>query len=102
MSGARKITARRYPITARANNTAGQTGGYDTSCFPATTWSVEMKMHPARYFPIRAVSAALQGTQGWTAVTQKLQVGIAREQQAEAAKLDAAIAANLKEQGYGG
>ena len=76
----------------RANNTAGQTGGYDTSCFPATTWSVEMKMHPARYFPIRAVSAGLQGTQGWTALTQNRQVGMAREQQAEAAKLDAAIA----------
>jgi hypothetical protein len=32
----------------------------------------------------------------------KRQPGIAREQQAEAAKLDAAIAANLKELGYGG
>jgi len=80
-----------------------------------------MKMHPARYFPIRAVSAALRGTQGWTAVTQKRQPGIAREQQAEAAKLDAAIAktsplpvgegkgerveplgSSLKELGYGG
>jgi hypothetical protein len=106
---------------ARANNTAGQTGGYDASCFSATTWSVEMKMHPARYFPIRAVSAALRGTQGWTALTQKRQVGMAREQQAEAAKLDAAIAktsplpvgegkgvrveplgGSLKELGYGG
>jgi len=48
MSAARKITARGYRITARAN-----------------------------------VGAAL------------------REQQAEAAKLDAAIAANLKELGYG-
>jgi hypothetical protein len=28
--------------------------------------------------------------------------GVSREQQAEAAKLDAAIAANLKELGYGG
>jgi hypothetical protein len=35
-------------------------------------------------------------------VTQKLQAGMAREQQAEAAKLDAAITANLKELGYGG
>jgi hypothetical protein len=35
-------------------------------------------------------------------VTQKRQVGMAREQQAEAAKSDAAIAANLKELGYGG
>jgi len=33
-------------------------------------------------------------------VTQKLQTGMAREQQAEAAKLDAAIAANLNELGY--
>ena len=101
MNGARKITARRYPITARANNTAGQTGDYDTSCFPTTTCSVEMKMRPACYFPFRAVSVALQGTQGWTAVTQKLQHGIEREQQAEAAKLDAAIAKNLEELGYG-
>ena len=61
-----------------------------------------MKMHPARYFPIRAVSAALRGARGWAALTQKLQTGMAREQQAEAAKLDAAIAANLKELGYGG
>jgi len=59
-----------------------------------------MKMRPACYFPFRAVSAALQGTQGWTAVTQKLQAGMAREQQAEAAKLDATIAAKLKELGY--
>jgi hypothetical protein len=84
----------------RANNTAGQTGGYDTSCFPATTWSVEMKMHPARYFPIRAVSAGLQGTQGWTALTQKRQVGMAREQQVEARQLDKAIWRNPKELGY--
>ena len=102
MSGARKVTARRYPITARANNTANPTGGYDTSCFPATTWTVDMKIHPARNFPIRAVPAALRGTQGWTAVTQKLQAGMVRDQQAEAAELDAAIAAYLKELGYGG
>jgi hypothetical protein len=85
----------------RANSTAGQTGVCATSCFSATTWTVDMKIHPARYFPIRAVSAALQGTQGWTAVTQKRQPGIAREQQAEAAKLDAAIAANLRGLGDG-
>jgi len=60
-----------------------------------------MKTHPACYFPIRAVSAALRGTQGWTVLTQKLQPGVACERQAEAAKLDAAIAANLKELGYG-
>jgi hypothetical protein len=101
MSGVCKITARRYQITARTNNTAGQTGGYDTSCFPAKTWNIKMKMYPARYFPLRALSAALRGTQGWTAVTQKLQHGIEREQQAEAAKLDAAIAKNLEELGYG-
>jgi hypothetical protein len=35
-------------------------------------------------------------------MTWKQQAGMVREQQAEAAKLDAAIAANLKEQGYGG
>jgi hypothetical protein len=35
-------------------------------------------------------------------MTWKQQPGIAREQQAEAAKLDAAIATNLKELGYGG
>jgi hypothetical protein len=100
MSGARKITARRYPITARANNTAGQTGVCATSCFSATTWTVDMKIHPARYFPIRAVSAALRGTQGWTAVTQKRQAGVAREQQVEARQLDKAIWRNPKELGY--
>jgi len=60
-----------------------------------------MKMHPVRYFPLRAVSAALRGTQGWTAVTQKRQVGMAREQQAEARRLDEAIWKNLRELGYG-
>jgi len=35
-------------------------------------------------------------------MTRKRQPGMVREQQAEAAKLDAAIAANLKELGYGG
>jgi hypothetical protein len=35
-------------------------------------------------------------------MTRKLQPGMARAQQAEAARLDAAIAANLKELGYGG
>jgi hypothetical protein len=60
-----------------------------------------MKMHPLRYFSIRAVSAALRGTQGWTAVTQKRQVGMAREQQAEARRLDEAIWKNLRELGYG-
>jgi hypothetical protein len=35
-------------------------------------------------------------------MTWKQQAGMVREQQAEAAKLDAAIAANLKELGYGG
>ena len=34
-------------------------------------------------------------------MTRKRQHGMARKQQAEAAKLDAAIAANLKELGYG-
>jgi hypothetical protein len=101
MNEARKITARRYRITARANNTAGQTSSYDTSCFPTTTWNIEMKMHPAGYFPLRVVSAALRGTQGGTAVTQKLQTCIAREQQAEARRLDEAIWKNLKELGYG-
>ena len=33
-------------------------------------------------------------------MTRKLQAGMAREQQAEAAKLDAAIAANLNELGF--
>jgi hypothetical protein len=35
-------------------------------------------------------------------MNRKRQTGMAREQQAEAAKLDAAIVANLKELGYGG
>jgi hypothetical protein len=35
-------------------------------------------------------------------MTRKRQPGMVREQQAEAAKLDAAIAANLRELGYGG
>jgi hypothetical protein len=35
-------------------------------------------------------------------MTWKQQPGMVRAQQAEAAKLDAAIAANLKELGYGG
>jgi len=35
-------------------------------------------------------------------MTWKQQPGMVREQQTEAAKLDAAIAANLKELGYGG
>jgi hypothetical protein len=35
-------------------------------------------------------------------MTRKRQAGMAREQQAEAAKPDAAIAANLKEVRYGG
>jgi hypothetical protein len=35
-------------------------------------------------------------------MTRKRQTGMALEPQTEAAKLDAAIAANLKELGYGG
>jgi type I restriction enzyme M protein len=35
-------------------------------------------------------------------MTRKRQPGMVREQQAEAARLDEAIAANLKELGYGG
>jgi len=35
-------------------------------------------------------------------MTWKQQPGMVREQQTEAAKLDAAIAANLNELGYGG
>jgi hypothetical protein len=35
-------------------------------------------------------------------MTRKRQPGMAREQQAEAAKLNAAIAAHIKELGYGG
>ena len=35
-------------------------------------------------------------------MTRKRQLGMVREQRAEAAKLDAAIAANLKELGYAG
>jgi len=35
-------------------------------------------------------------------MTRKRQPGMERQQQAEAAKLDAAIAANLKEMGYEG
>ena len=61
-----------------------------------------MKMHPVRYFPLRAVSAALRRARRGEGMTRKRQPGMAREQQAEAAKLDAAIAANLKELGYGG
>jgi hypothetical protein len=34
-------------------------------------------------------------------MTRKGRIAMTREQQAEAAKLDAAIAANLKELGYG-
>jgi hypothetical protein len=35
-------------------------------------------------------------------MTRKGRIAMTREQQTEAAKLDAAIAANLKELGYGG
>ena len=95
----------------RANNTAVQTGSYDASCFSATTCSVERKMLPARYFPLRAVCAVLRGVRGTAGITQKQQRGVAREQQAEAAKLDATtrvrqtkrgrqVAAKRKELGY--
>jgi len=86
----------------RRNNTAGRRTCRDLISFPATSCGLEAEVQTVRYFSLQAVCAALRGIRGTAGMTRKRQPGMAREQQAEAAKLNAAIAANLKELGYGG
>jgi hypothetical protein len=64
---------------------------------------VEVRKHGHVRSPGRYVGAEAQEDDG-EPFEQKMQrlTATLREQQAEAAKLDAAIAANLKELGYGG
>jgi type I restriction enzyme M protein len=63
----------------------------------------EMREHGYVLTPGRYVGAEAQGNDGepFEEKMQRLTVTL-REQQADAAKLDVAIAANLKELGYGG
>jgi type I restriction enzyme M protein len=64
----------------------------------------EVRKHGHVLTPGRYVGAEAQEDDGRAVPGEDAAAGTAtlREQQAEAAKLDAAIAANLKELGYGG
>jgi type I restriction enzyme M protein len=82
----------------------GQGGGYiDVPGFCKSAALDEIAKHGHVLTPGRYVGAEAQEDDG-ELFEEKLQRLVAqlREQQAEAAKLDAAIAANLKELGYGG
>jgi len=88
MSGARKITARRYCITARSNNTAGPWVLNSASAFYTTNYGNPTTERRARLSAASSASAAdLPGS---------------AQRGAEAQELEATIAAKLKELGYGG
>jgi type I restriction enzyme M protein len=85
----------------RGEKDAGQYKDVPGFCKSATL--EEVRKHGYVLTPGRYVGAEAQADDG-EPFDQKMQRLVAqlREQQAEAAKLDAAIAANLKELGYGG
>lgn len=83
MSGASNITARRYPETARTNKTAHRRPHRTATGKQAKCCSGLSQLQEEKAFTHDRMPAV-------------------REQQAEAARLDAAIAKNLKELGYGG
>jgi type I restriction enzyme M protein len=85
----------------RAEKEAGEYADVPGFCKSATL--EEVRKHGHVLTPGRYVGAAAQEDDG-EAFDEKMKrlTATLREQQAEAVKLDAAIAANLKELGYGG
>ena len=87
MSGARKITARRYCITARSNNTAGPWVLNSASAFYTTNYGNPTTERRERLSAASSASAAdLPGS---------------AQRGAEAQKLDARIRRNLEALGHG-
>jgi len=58
------------------------------------------RLRPQPPLPLRSLPAALRGTGRGAGMTRKRESSVARNKQAEAAKLDAAIARNLQELGF--
>ena len=96
--------ARRGYFSPSPAETAGARGGtQDIPGFCKSAPLEEIRKHGHVLTPGRYVGAEAQEDDG-EPLAEKLQrlTATLREQQAEGAKLDATIAANLKELGYGG